>query len=120
MQNAVSALGYQAEGTTGYIFPNQQPATVPLFRLYSAGGTDHFYTTNAQERDNAVANLGYTSEGTAGYVYTNGNCGGLPLYRSYNGNGIDHFYTMSGSESDNAVQSGWAKEGIAGYMFPPQ
>ena len=118
MQNAVTRLGYSAEGTTGYIFSNQQPGSVPLFRLYSASGTDHFYTTNAQERDNAVATLGYTSEGTAGYIYPDTRCGGLPLYRSYNGQGIDHFYTMSATEWDNAVSGGWAEEGITGYMFP--
>ena len=118
MQNAVSHLGYNAEGTTGYVFSEEQPDSVPLYRLYSAGGTDHFYTTNAQEKDNAAANLGYTYEGIAGYIYPNTDCGGLPLYRSYNAQGVDHFYTMSATEWDNAVSGGWAEEGIAGYMLP--
>jgi Repeat of unknown function (DUF5648) len=74
--------------------------------------------TSAQERDNAIANLGYAFEGIVGYIYPDTTCGALPLYRSYNGRGIDHLYTMSLSESDNAVISGWAKEGITGYMFP--
>ena len=118
MYNAITNLGYNAEGTTGYVFSDQEPHTVPLYRLYSASGTDHFYTTDAQERDNAIANSGYTSEGIAGYIYPDTNCGGLPLYRSYNAQGVDHFYTMSSSESDNAVSSGWSKEGITGYMLP--
>jgi hypothetical protein len=117
MQNAVANLGYTAEGTTGRIFPTQQPQTIPLYRLYNPGGTDHFYTTSAAERDNAVAQLGYQSEGTAGYVYPAGVCGALPLYRSYNLQGIDHFYTMSASESDSAVAIGWTKEGIAAYIL---
>jgi Repeat of unknown function (DUF5648) len=118
MGNAVNHLGYSAEGTTGYVFSSRQPATVPLYRLYSGGGSDHFYTTSAQERDNAIANLGYAFEGVVGYIYPDTTCGALPLYRSYNGGGVDHFYTMSLSESDNAVASGWAKEGITGYMLP--
>ncbi|KAG6911080.1 hypothetical protein DXG01_004595 [Tephrocybe rancida] len=114
MQNAVTNLGYVAEGTTGYVFTNQQPSTVALFRLYSPGAQDHFYTTNAAERDNAIHSLGYTSEGVVGYIYPNTACGGLPLYRSYNGAGRDHFYTMSAAEKDSAQKGGWAFEGITG------
>ncbi len=42
---------------------------VPLYRLYSEAAGNHFYTTNAGERDNAANNLGYQSEGVAGYVW---------------------------------------------------
>ena len=42
---------------------------VPLFRLYSAGQGDHFYTISEQERDNAVERYGYTYEGIACYVH---------------------------------------------------
>lgn len=118
MQNAIANLGYTDEGITGYIFSNQQLATVPLYRLYSGTGTDHFYTTSASERDNAVANLAYTFEGVAGYIYPDTTCGLLPLYRSYSEQGIDHFYTMNLPEANTAVGNGWAKEGITGYMFP--
>ncbi|KAG6808324.1 hypothetical protein H0H92_004524 [Tricholoma furcatifolium] len=119
MQNAVTNLGYVSEGTTGYIFSSQQPATVAFYRLYNPTVNDHFYTTSASERDNAIQNLGYNSEGTAGFIYpTNTTCSGLPLYRSYNGPGTDHFYTMSAAERDSAAAGGWAYEGIAGYMFP--
>jgi len=69
MDRATSSLGYSAEGITGYIFPTQVTQTVPLYRSYSAGGTDHFYTVNKAESDNAVANLGYSYEGIAGYVF---------------------------------------------------
>ncbi|KAG2126594.1 hypothetical protein DEU56DRAFT_742860, partial [Suillus clintonianus] len=42
--------------------------SIPLYRLYSADGTDHFYTTSLSEADNAVAKLNYASEGIAAYV----------------------------------------------------
>ena len=61
-------MGYSAEGIAAYIFPSATCSSVPLYRMYSAGATDHFYTTNAEEKDNAVANLGYTYEGIAAYV----------------------------------------------------
>jgi len=118
MVNATENLSYTAERTPGYIFSNKQPSTVPLYRLYSGSGTDHFYTTNAAEKDNAVKNLGYTYEGIPGYVYPDGSCGGLPLYRSYNGRAVDHFYTVSVTEKDNAVGGGWNYEGVACYILP--
>jgi hypothetical protein len=63
MLNAVTELGYADEETTGFIFPTQELHTVPLYRLYNTAIVDHFYTTNAAERDNAAQNLGYTNEG---------------------------------------------------------
>ncbi|RDB19011.1 hypothetical protein Hypma_014368 [Hypsizygus marmoreus] len=118
VQNAVTRLGYTAEGITGYVFSKKQPATVPLYRLWQGSVSDHFYTTSAPERDNAISRLGYVSEGVVGWVYPNTKCGLLALYRSYNGPGTDHFYTMSAAEKDNAVNGGWTYEGVAGYIFP--
>jgi len=115
IQNAVSHLGYQAEGTAGYIFSNQQPGTVPFYRLWSLDGTDHFYTTSADERDNAIAHLTY-QWGVAGYVYPNldADCDS-PLYRSYSAFGNDHRYSISAAETHMAGASGWAIEGVEDY-----
>jgi hypothetical protein len=118
MQNALNNLGYIFEGTTGHLFPSQEPGTVPLYRLYSAINTDHFYTASAAERDSATAGIRlgpYASEGVAGYIYPDAVCGGQPLYRMYKA-GTDHFYTASTSERNDAVQNGWSDEGVAGYL----
>lgn len=101
------------------MFPTQEPHTVPLYRLYNGRVVDHFYTTNAAERDNARDRLGYTDEGVAGYVYGDTECGALPLYRLYSPGWNDHFYTMSYSERENAaVNIGFTREGITGYIYP--
>ena len=92
---------------------------IKVFWLYSPSGTDHFYTTNAAERDNAAANLGYSEEGTAAYVFSTAVCGSVPLYRMYNPSIIDHFYTTSAPERDNAINNlGYHDEGIAAYVNP--
>ncbi|ETW75573.1 hypothetical protein HETIRDRAFT_456139 [Heterobasidion irregulare TC 32-1] len=73
---------------------------IPLYRVYSRSGTDHFYTTNGAEMVNAVSKLGYAYEGEPGYQ------------------GRDHFYTTSASERDNAVNHlGYTDEGIAAYVY---
>ncbi|RDB19060.1 hypothetical protein Hypma_014302 [Hypsizygus marmoreus] len=118
LRNAVRNLGYNSEGSAGFIYANRQPQTTPLFRLYSSSATDHFYTTDLGERNNAIRSLGYTDEGLAGWVYTTAICGSVPLYRLYSAQGTDHFYTTSANERDSAAQNGYSVEGVAGYVLP--
>jgi len=95
MDYLVANYGYTAEGTTGYIFSNQQPGSIPFYRLWKAKAADHFYTTSAAERDNAINRFGYMSQGVVGYVYPDTACGGLALYRIRGETISNHFYTMS-------------------------
>ena len=121
MDRATSSGGYTAEGITGYIFPTQVTQTVPLYRSYSASGTDHFYTIDKAESDSAVASGKYSYEGITGYVFpsSSSSCpGAAPWYRSWQPTIIDHFYTMSAPEKDNAVSNnGYTYEGIAAYIL---
>ena len=117
--NAVNNLGYSPEGVACQIFPTVDAGASPLFRLYSGGGSDHFYTASASEAANAATNLGYTMEGIVGYIFADDSCGGIPFYRLYQASTIDHFYTTSAQERDNAAQHlGYGEEGIAGYVIP--
>ncbi|KAJ6586568.1 hypothetical protein B0H10DRAFT_1961770 [Mycena sp. CBHHK59/15] len=118
MAAAVTTLGYNLEGPAARVFLTQELSTVPLFRMYSAGATDHFYTLSAAERDNAAANLGYSSEGTAAFIYPTQVCGSVPLFRLYSSAGTDHFYTTSAAERNNAAQNlGYNYEGVAGFVL---
>jgi Repeat of unknown function (DUF5648) len=115
---AINNLGYtNDEGIEAYIFPTSEPGTIPLYRTYHPTAYDHFYTTSFSQRNGAINDLGYEDEGIAGYVYPDTSCGGTPLYRAYSGAETDHFYTTSPTEWDNSVGTGYAKEGIAGYVF---
>ena len=96
------------------------PLTIPLYRLYSPGVVDHFYTTNAAERDNAIQHLGYNDEGVAAYVYATQVRGTIPLYRLYSPSANDHFYTANAQERDSATKSGFTVDGIAGYVYSKQ
>ena len=119
MVNAVKKLGYAYEGEPGYVFGSHASSTptIPLYRMYSGGAVDHFYTTSASERDNAVNRLGYTDEGIAAYVHATNIRGTIPLYRTYSPGATDHFYTTSESERNNAVAHlGYRDEGIAAYV----
>ncbi|KAH9910621.1 uncharacterized protein BXZ73DRAFT_93654 [Epithele typhae] len=121
---SVHALPSCPYSSTRFRLPRTTPtlccdSTVPLFRLYSPSATDHFYTTNAQERNNAVASIGYTNEGTAAQVFPAGVSGAVPLYRLFRLAGSDHFYTTNAQERDNAVAAlGYTNEGVAAYIYP--
>ncbi|PMB73593.1 hypothetical protein BM221_001016 [Beauveria bassiana] len=112
--NAVTNLGYAAEGVAARIYSRQVAGTSP-------GATDHFYTTSAAERDNAVRNLGYQDEGITGYVFpSDSKPKTVPFYRAYSPTQRDHFYTISGTEMENAVRKlGYTYEGVAAYVFEP-
>jgi Repeat of unknown function (DUF5648) len=67
---ALKQSGYRGDGISCFIFQDgtQLDNAVPLFRCFNANLDDHFYTTDATERDNAITALGYKDEGLAGWV----------------------------------------------------
>ena len=92
-------------------------AKVPLYRLYAPTFPDHFYTTNAAERD-ACAAYGYILESTAAQILASPSPEGcsVPFFRIYRNK--EHFYTTDVREKERVV--GWAgtrDEGIAGYVY---
>ncbi|KAG0695336.1 hypothetical protein DFH29DRAFT_955807 [Suillus ampliporus] len=120
MDNAVTNVGYDAEGTTANVFATLEISTIPLYRMYNPTVVDHFYTTSYSEVQNAAAlNVGYNYEKIAAYVYATNICGSIPLYRLYSPAGTDHFYTTSASEAGNAAANlSYTSEGIAAYVLP--
>jgi hypothetical protein len=118
VQQLVNFYGFEAEGTTtGYIFPTEQPGTVPLFRLYSLGAADHMYTTSTKTRDYAVKRLGYFVEGTLGFVYSEDGPDRIPFFSLHNPIANDHYYTSSEAQRDDAAKNGWEIQGGVGYIF---
>ncbi len=60
----------QGAGYIGYIDTQQDPGTVPLYRVYdSPGNGTHFWSTSWDEIYNNCILYGWTYEGIAGYVY---------------------------------------------------
>jgi len=106
---SLSVLGANLNGCTG--------VTSPLYRYWSLGATDHFYTTDFNElgwgRD------GYVIEGTEGQLLSDAyaRCGALPLYRYWSAGAADHFYTTNFGELGYG-RIGYIFERVQGYCFP--
>lgn len=62
-------IGLPIDLVVGWVATSERCGSVPLYRLYSAAQSNHFYTLSAEERDNAVAAYGYVSEGIAAWVW---------------------------------------------------
>jgi len=64
--------GYVCEGILGYISPTEFFGSIPVYRYWHAGNTDHFYSTNSAEIGTTVVgqhgNHGYVCEGILGYT----------------------------------------------------
>jgi ubiquitin len=107
-QGATGNHGYSCEGILGHLYPNPTGASVPVYRYWHAGKSDHFYTTNPAEigttQQGAVGNHGYASEGILGYAPLPV----VPVFRYFNGATHDHFYTT------NAGEIGTTQQGAAG------
>ncbi len=65
--NNARYYGWKYLGIIFYVAPVQIPGSLPLYRLYSAAGTEHLYTADEVEKNAATAK-GYVSEGILGYV----------------------------------------------------
>ncbi|KAG6915539.1 hypothetical protein DXG01_011004 [Tephrocybe rancida] len=113
--------GFKIEGpkgtTTGYIHTTPVEGTVPLYRLYSIGLTDHYLTASEDEKDHAIKRRGYHLEGILGYLYPTAGAGRVPFYQLHNPL-PDHYYTSSEQEREDASRNGWANEGVVGYLLP--
>ena len=106
------AEGWNYEGIIGYMFCEGCDDTVPLHRLWNEAGNDHFYTTNPEEAEAC----GFNSEGVIGHLKRDACDGFVPLNRLWHEGNVDHFYTSDCGEAEGVVESGFANEGIIGYL----
>lgn len=122
---ALTVGGYHWERVACFVVspnipPPIAPTLLPLFRLFNSDTGDHFYTTDAAERDHAVAHAGYREEGTACYVFTPTLPPPIPsdltpFLRLFNGDVQDHFYTTDPNEAAHA--DGYHSEGSVGLVL---
>jgi hypothetical protein len=100
----------RAEGIAGFVFAEERPGTVPLYRWRHPVDGSHYYTIrpNAPDRPRAVA------EGVACFVLDNRVADAVPLYRWSNGQ--DHLYTTE-LDGERAGRLGYKYRGPTCYVF---
>jgi hypothetical protein len=101
---------FRSEGVTGYVFAEERPGTVPLYRWFHPRDGSHYYTItpNAPDRPNSV------NEGICCHVYDHPVAESVPLYRWRNRR--DELYTISAA-GENSGRVGYRLQGFAGYIY---
>lgn len=84
---------------------------IHVHRLYNPNSGEHFYTTDATEK-NYLVSLGWNYENIGWISPVKSN---TPIYRLYNPNAGDHHYTKDENEKNYLVSLGWQFEGIGWY-----
>jgi subtilisin family serine protease len=84
-----------------------------VYRWWSPGGTDHFYTEDPLGE--LAHGGGYVYEGAPFRLFTVGTAQTTPMYRWFNGATQDHFYTTD-PKGELAPQSGYTFEGVTGSI----
>ncbi len=100
----------RSEGIAGYVFAEERPGTVPLYRWAHPADRSHYYTIrpNAPDRPRSV------NQGIACYVLDHHVPDTVPLYRW--SNGYDHMYTTA-IDGERASRLGYKHRGVACYVF---
>jgi hypothetical protein len=100
----------RAEGIAGFVFTEERPGTVPLYRWRHPGDGSHYYTIrpNAPDRPRAI------SEGISCFVLDHRVPDAVPLYRWNNGQ--DHLYTTE-LDGERAARLGYKYRGATCYVF---
>ena len=126
VERALQSGSYVVAGDSpiiAYVYNNATArniaGTVPLYRLYNAGGTDHYLTASWAEVESA-AGKGYAYEGVVGFAHGTAACGAVPFYRIFQPEVLVHLFTTNATQRDASVsRRGYVDEGITGYVFAP-
>lgn len=104
---------YRFEGVSGYVFSQQMPNTVPIYRSAQLSIGSHYYTTANDD----PTKYGYVDEGILGYAYPSTVAGASPWYRMHKGGATSDFvHTLSEAERNAIKELGYEDEGIVAFL----
>ncbi len=98
----------------GYVYKEQQPDTIPLYRVYNP--TTHDYRVVGKSY-NQVLGQGYQEDALLGYVYANQAPHTKPIYLMYNDETKDSTIQTTDNERIIAQQMGYNYLSIEGYVL---
>ncbi|KIJ48652.1 hypothetical protein M422DRAFT_97814, partial [Sphaerobolus stellatus SS14] len=112
-------------GVRAYMFPTQQPGTVPLYG-FSQNDVDRMFVLALADGSEPPSPTGYqpgtsplTGNNIAGYFYPTQVCGSVPLYQLFSSQITDHFYTTDEQERQLLISENlYADLGIIAYVLP--
>lgn len=116
-EGVAQTWGYTPTGRIeGYVFPTQQPGTVPLILYFNQDRGD-FFTTASDIGIGSAKLADYAIQRVEGYVYPTQQPGTVPLILFWLEAAQDN-YTAGSPEGQTAARnSGYAEVRVEGYVF---
>lgn len=109
--NSSSSGSSSSDSSSSTPAPAPVIKSVDVYRLLNPSNGDHFYTTDAEERDALVAE-GWTDEGIGWQAPAYSN---TSVHRLLNPNTGLHLFTADENEYQQLAAEGWTDEGISWY-----
>jgi hypothetical protein len=107
--------GFLKDRVVGYVFKEQIPNTLPIYRSSQPQIGSHYYTTGTED----PKFYGYEDEGILGYGFGLATQGALPWYRLHIGDTIsDYTHTVDENVKAQLIQNGYIDEGIVAFICP--
>lgn len=101
----------------GYVFPAEQPGTVPLELYWSEDRTDN--ATVASEATKAeLLEAGYSKTASEGFIYSTEQPGTVPLKLFFNKEMNEYYSTTPQTGEKKAIDEGFEFVRIEGYIMP--
>jgi len=116
-QSAANDWSCEFKRTEGYVFPSEQPGTVPLLLLWSDDRTDN--ATVASEATKAeLLDSGYRQTSSEGFIYSTEQPGTVPLKLFFNKDMNEYYSTTPQTGEKAAIDEGFEFVRIEGYILP--
>jgi hypothetical protein len=118
--NSLVSGGYTGDGIDFYADPPGSNMGFPVYRLYNASTTQHYWTSDTSEVS-SLESSGWTSEGLAFNSIdtirqeTPPPSGDLLVYRFYIPQTTSHFWTTDLGERDSMINAGYDYEGVSWF-----
>ncbi|MCH7411081.1 zinc-dependent metalloprotease [Belliella sp. DSM 111904] len=101
---------FQYHGVNGYVYLDQRPNTVPIYKFYSPGSDWYYTTLNPND-----VNFSWTSQGILGYGFSQPGPGRIPIYEYYSPS--MGFFFSTQNPSQYAINYGFTLSRIAYYVL---
>ncbi|KAJ6586537.1 hypothetical protein DFH09DRAFT_910690, partial [Mycena vulgaris] len=93
---------------------------VPLFQMYNAAVTVHFYTAEDSKVTATIQEGTYAFNGVAAMIFPTLEPFTVPFFSLINARTTSFFYTTNATERSNALAAGYSDYATTGYIYPTQ
>lgn len=116
-QSAAGDWSCEFKRTEGYVYPTEQPDTVPLELFWSEDRTDNATVASEATKAELLA-AGYSKTASEGFIYATEQPGTVPLKLFFNKDMNEYYSTTPQTGEQAALEEGFEFVRVEGYILP--